>query len=558
MECNMAKGPLKMIYITDLHEAVKEIRYLFQMTEADIYIVSGDLLYRAFYSYENIYEFISLQEEFHHLRLLEKLNGQETTPFDLANKVIQNSWLPSQEKDLWQRRSERYLFLYNKAFQTMLEKYNILEELFRKYVHVPIYVIPGNYDMDLDKTPLKYRNVHKKSVPFEGYKISGFGGADVLTLGIPEKLIVEYREKESSNETYSEAVNFFQKEQPNIMLLHKPVYGHWDNLGSKGNSGSIPLARFIEDNAVKLNLVLSGHMHEARGAKDKEGVVYLNPGNFGRTLQIHGLSDGGFFAEIYLARDPQSQDFRDTVRRIKRMGISKGKIQELEENTYFNDSIFSGKFGLFSELKTYFRQFETAHTKHRVRDFMRIARYIQRNGENIAFDLLGSVNFGMSEEESDVDMVMYHMCSNVSGSCDMASCPKAKHYEEILLQNLLQKFANHDYPLEVIDCLNLNKVEQAIENGDPEDDALIRYIFYRKLGRPINKRLLRPIDDKIAAKHDLQDAVEQNLDDLIEGVSENQTQKLSLEKYKVRLSNMGVFLPKVVREKILYYLGHKN
>ncbi len=550
----MRKEPVKVIYITDLHEAVKEIRYLFRMTEADLYLVSGDLLYRAFYSYDLIYEFISLQEDFHSLSHL--VAGGDKKPFDLAQRMIYGNLFNGSDLDLWLSRSERYLELYAKAKTTMLEKYHVLEEVFRKYCRVPVYVIPGNYDTDLNRTALQYRNLHKKSIYFYDYKISGFGGADVVTLGIPEKITIPYIDEDPAKTTASLAYEFFQREQPNIMLIHKPVYGFFDKLKSRGHTGSLALARLTEESS-RLCLSLSGHIHDDRGVTRKNNTIYLNPGNFGRTVQIEGLSDGGFFAEIYLDRNPEATGFQESVRRVKLMALQKGRIQQLDEVIYYPDSLFTGKFGVFSELKTYFMQFETLSSKRRMRHFMRIARSIQGSGETIAFDILGSVNFGMSEEASDLDLVMYHSCPS-QHQCDMAHCFKSKHYQHILENNLLRQFSSEQYPLEFIDCVNLDQVKRALANHDAHDETLIRYIFYRKLGRPINKRILAAIDQLVEAQSELKREVEENLDYLMENVAENTTQKNSMEKYRNRLSNMGILLPKPIREKILHLLGHKK
>ena len=40
---------MKIIYATDIHDALKELRILLSNTEADLYLLSGDILYKAFY-----------------------------------------------------------------------------------------------------------------------------------------------------------------------------------------------------------------------------------------------------------------------------------------------------------------------------------------------------------------------------------------------------------------------------------------------------------------------------------------------------------------------------
>ncbi len=532
---------LKLIYITDLHEANKQLRYLFQKTQADIYIVAGDLLYRSFYSYDLIYEYISLQETFY-------TRDNNTTPFDQAEQILRQDNDPE-----WSDKAKKYLALYITATKNMKEKYQILEEIFRKYCTAPVYVIPGNYDMDLDLTALQYRNIHKKSIFFHGYRISGFGGADVRTLGIPEKLIVRYQEEDLAKGIPSTAHNFFKKEKSHIIVVHKPVFGYFDKLRTKGNSGSAALIRLLEEQQNQACLVLSGHIHDDRGVKKKHNTVLTNPGNFGRTLQPIGFSDGGFFAEIYL-NVTSSRDCEDLcVQKVKRFGLTKGHIELLEEFN-FNGFPTSSKISLFEEIKFFFRQFETPDAKKKIMDFIKIARTIQRNGETIAFELLGSVNFGMSDTKSDVDLVMYHMCPP-NWQCDMDHCYKHKYYQNLLLHTLLYEISQDHYPMEVIDCINMRQVLQAIDQNDADNEYLIRYAFYRRIGRAINKKFLHFVDRLLQRNTHLYRTISQKIDMLSMDVSNTTMEKKSLTKYRSRLKEMGISLPPAIQEKIFKYLN---
>ncbi|MEI6127089.1 MAG: metallophosphoesterase, partial [Pseudomonadota bacterium] len=53
---------MKIIYASDIHEAYKTLQKLFQMTDADLYIISGDLLYSAFSSWDLASRFTDLQQ----------------------------------------------------------------------------------------------------------------------------------------------------------------------------------------------------------------------------------------------------------------------------------------------------------------------------------------------------------------------------------------------------------------------------------------------------------------------------------------------------------------
>ena len=42
---------MKIIYLTDIHDGLSGLKSVFQNTEADLYLLSGDIIYKAFYSF---------------------------------------------------------------------------------------------------------------------------------------------------------------------------------------------------------------------------------------------------------------------------------------------------------------------------------------------------------------------------------------------------------------------------------------------------------------------------------------------------------------------------
>jgi len=57
---------MEILYLTDIHDNLKRLRYVIRNTEADLYIISGDLIYKAFFTETKLYEFVTLQEEFYY------------------------------------------------------------------------------------------------------------------------------------------------------------------------------------------------------------------------------------------------------------------------------------------------------------------------------------------------------------------------------------------------------------------------------------------------------------------------------------------------------------
>lgn len=66
----------------------------------------------------------------------------------------------------------------------------------------------------------------------------------------------------------------------------------------------------------------------------------------------------------------------------------------------------------FNGLKKFFRSKETDISRKRIEDFKRFVEMIRSTGDDIAFDILGSVNFGQALQDSDTDVVIYLNCDH--------------------------------------------------------------------------------------------------------------------------------------------------
>ncbi len=131
---------------------------------------------------------------------------------------------------------------------------------------VQVFAVPGNCDPpDVIKAieESKGINVHRKIVEFNGYRIAGLGGTDGrgFTMGI----------------TFSEdfAYHFLGECHGCIFLLHQPSFGILDMVGNR-HIGSKGIRRAV-DKASPV-LVVSGHVHEARGYEIKDRTIFVNPG----------------------------------------------------------------------------------------------------------------------------------------------------------------------------------------------------------------------------------------------------------------------------------------
>ncbi len=289
---------MKIIYLTDIHDALKNLRSLLDSTHTDLYLLSGDIIYKAFYEEEKIYDFVSLQEYFYHICQ----DIQEFQyPMDLVSDILRfpekYTKQETKSKDL-QEKAHRYREFFEIAAKTMKEKYSLIRELIEKYANAPAWLLPGNYDIDLRYTDLRDYDLHRQVKYKRAVKFAGYGGAPIRASGIPEKLSIVYHEEQEQGHLYSEPLEFFTEAQPDILVLHNPAYGFFDCIPSLGHVGSQGIRRYLDENQP--SLVLSGHVHEDYGVALAKETVFLNSGNFGGVDSAHGWQEGGSYAEIYL------------------------------------------------------------------------------------------------------------------------------------------------------------------------------------------------------------------------------------------------------------------
>ncbi len=317
----------KILFVTDIHDEAESLKELLKLTEAQLYIICGDILYYAFNDIRKVIQFVTLQEEFFELS---KHFDLPILPFDLSTEILRSN-IHDLKKDYTSKASE-YRNLYFEATKTMKEKYEYVLDIIHKYANATTFVLPGNYDIDFKYTALYSRDLHKKILDYENLSFAGYGGAPIQTSGIPDKLAVPYLEGGKGKDFYSEPLDFFEKHQPDILVLHNPAFGFFDRIPSVGHIGSLGIRQYIDDNAPIL--VLSGHIHEDYGVLiNKKGTVFLNTSNFGGVDSLTGFLEGGGFAEIYI------QPTNKKVSKIQIRRLYKNYIYDFLELNFIYDSI---------------------------------------------------------------------------------------------------------------------------------------------------------------------------------------------------------------------------
>lgn len=340
---------MKLIYFTDIHDARKQLRTVFEQTHPDLYLVSGDLIYKAFLTEDKLFHFVSVQED---LYAYIRLHGLRIAPYDLSNEILRQ---PHNHPEELQTTAADYRLLYQKASYNMKAKYTIFRELFSRYSKVPVMSIPGNYDMDLQYTAMQDVDLHLQSREYFGLKFSGYGGAPIVTPGIPDMLSVVFHEySDDLGRKVNEPYQFLSKEKPDVAVIHNPPYGRLDTIAGFGCVGSQGIRNYVDEN--RPCLVLSGHLHEDCGLLFRENTFFLNCSNFGEVENAYGLEEkGGYFCEIEFLPNskkqeqaaPKPQPQKITLCRLVEGKIIKVAQVDMDENGKPQETIFS-KENVFS------------------------------------------------------------------------------------------------------------------------------------------------------------------------------------------------------------------
>ncbi|MDH4201146.1 MAG: metallophosphoesterase [Spirochaetia bacterium] len=283
---------MEIVYLTDIHDDLKSLRQVLLNTDPDLYVISGDLIYKAFFTDKLLYEFVYIQEEFFAYLIQNDIQG---TPSELAVSI---SRMPENYPVDFLKKAKDYQILFQKASENMKAKYQLLKYLVDRYARAELIVLPGNYDLDLQFTALYLFDLHKKCRTIKGVKFCGYGGAPVATSGIPEMVSVVFYEYNVEGKIHSEPQVFFESSKPDIVLLHNPAYGTLDKIASYGRVGSLGIRNYIDQ--YQPALVLSGHVHSDYGIVKIDKTICINPSNFGKVDSLGGHESGGFFCRIFV------------------------------------------------------------------------------------------------------------------------------------------------------------------------------------------------------------------------------------------------------------------
>lgn len=542
---------LRLIFLTDVHHAFRNLESLLERTAADLYLVAGDLVARAFFRYEAAWRFMELQQILGGYRSRSGLGGMLD---EVARRVE-----AAQADSPLAGHAREYLSLCQRAEAFLQRSYDRMETLFSRHPGKTIHVLPGNYDMDLRRTALRNRNLHLCAIRAGGLVIAGYGGANVATPGIPDHLQVPFREPRPGEGARSEPLDFFREARPDVLVLHQPPYGFLDRVPGQGHTGSPGIRDYVDEGRLKV--VLSGHNHDHWGAVADLGTRFFNPSNFGSTLEAARSRPGGYFFDLDI-RDGEVE--AAALRRMEKRGAcniveyrpgARGmEMVVLDEKRYSRMGgrmpkvRHIGPIRQLQRIRSFFLGYETPETRELVNQLRGIYRDIQRSGMEVAFDLLGSLSFGMAHRDSDMDLVVYMRNRDcVLDESDTCGVPRP-------LAAVFDGLKRRHLEVEVCDSLDLDRIGQAIEAEDADDGQVQRFIFYRAVCRPVNLRLIKGVENALLDRPPFRRKVERELKEYLEILVSSVRHVKSFEKYKARLRDRGIPVAAAVEEAIRNYL----
>jgi hypothetical protein len=199
-------------------------------------------------------------------------------------------------------------------------------------------------------------------------------------------------------------------------------------------------------------------------------------------------------------------------------------------------------------IKSFFLGYETRETRELVNQLRSIYRDIGKAGMEVAFDLLGSLSFGMARADSDMDLVVYMRSRDcVLDEEDTCGVPRP-------LAAVFYALRARDLEIDVCDSLDLDRIRLSIEQEDADDGQVQRFIFYRAVCRPVNLRLIKRVENALLEKGLFRAKVESGLSDYLEILVSSVRHIRSFEKYKERLRERGIPIAPDVEEAIRNYL----
>ena len=210
---------------------------------------------------------------------------------------------------------------------------------------------------------------------------------------------------------------------------------------------------------------------------------------------------------------------------------------------------------IYQALKNKYRNYDTKHALRRMQTLRRGVQMLGDKGYPIALEILGSINFGIVEPNSDADLIVLHFCDLhlTDGEC-APSCPNLLFERDELIRHVRQQPDSQNSNIEVLDCINLRFIERLIQEKRFDDPLLFRFMFYRNMGRPVNRPLFIRLYETLENERELAKQFQPWASEALAIYLKTSDHRHSFSKYNERIKSQGLDLPDELRDELKYYL----
>ena len=210
----------------------------------------------------------------------------------------------------------------------------------------------------------------------------------------------------------------------------------------------------------------------------------------------------------------------------------------------------------YQALKHSYRNYDTRLALRRMQALRRCLGEMAIKGYPVALELLGSINFGLVEPASDVDCVIMHFCNDhmQDGECG-TNCPGLIYKKNEILSILAENQKTDNFRIEFLDTINLAYLEKCINKKTFDVDMQVfRFMFYRMLGRPVNRPLVIRYYEQLEVIPELMDSFLKWGTEALAQYLKTSGHRHSFHKYNERIVSSHLKLPKDLIEELKNYL----
>ena len=208
-------------------------------------------------------------------------------------------------------------------------------------------------------------------------------------------------------------------------------------------------------------------------------------------------------------------------------------------------------------LKDKYRNYDTKHALKLMQAFRYAVRHLAEKGYTVAFEMLGSINFGIVDPHSDADCILYHYCEihESQGECP-PNCSNLSWVKKEAVESVRRSFQNPRFSLEILDTINLRYLEDSLKRADfsDENEAIFRFFFYRSIGRPVNRPLVRLYFNQLLAHTEIVQKYKERASLMLAEYLHTTSHRYSFNKYNERILNRGLVVPEELTSELSGYL----